>query len=43
MQDSFLLLSQEGLNLKVVSEAISNVKASGVAIDIGIRYATGGK
>mgnify|MGYP003950215471 FL=1 len=30
-----------GLNLKVVSEAISNVKASGVAIDIGIRYATG--
>ncbi len=30
-----------GLNLKVVSEAISNVRAQGVAIDAGIRYVTG--
>ena len=30
-----------GLNLKVVSNSISNVSAQGVAIDAGIRYVTG--
>jgi hypothetical protein len=30
-----------GLNLKVVSQSISNVRAQGVAIDAGIRYITG--
>lgn len=30
-----------GLNLKVVSEVITNVKAQGVALDAGIRYVTG--
>ena len=29
-----------GLNLKVVSQAISNVRAQGMAIDAGIRYVT---
>lgn len=30
-----------GLNVKLISESISNVKASGVAFDAGIRYITG--
>ena len=30
-----------GINLKVINEAIANVKATGVAIDAGIRYVTG--
>ena len=30
-----------GLNLKIVSQSISNVRAQGVAIDAGIRYVTG--
>ena len=30
-----------GITVKAISEAISNVKASGVAIDAGIRYVTG--
>jgi len=30
-----------GLNLKIVSESIANVKAQGVAMDAGIRYVTG--
>ena len=30
-----------GMNLKIVSQSISNVGAQGVAIDAGIRYVTG--
>jgi hypothetical protein len=30
-----------GLNLKIISEAISNVNAQGVALDAGIQYTTG--
>lgn len=30
-----------GINFKVISESISNLKASGIAIDAGIRYVTG--
>lgn len=30
-----------GINVKVISESISNLKANGVAIDAGIRYVTG--
>lgn len=30
-----------GINMKVVSESISNVKSSGIAIDAGVRYVTG--
>ncbi|TNF46871.1 MAG: PorV/PorQ family protein [Bacteroidetes bacterium] len=30
-----------GINFKVISESISNLKASGMAIDAGIRYVTG--
>ena len=30
-----------GLNIKIISESISNVSASGVAIDAGIQYVTG--
>lgn len=30
-----------GINFKVISESISNLKTSGVAIDAGIRYVTG--
>jgi hypothetical protein len=30
-----------GINFKVISESISNLKANGVAIDAGIRYVTG--
>ncbi len=30
-----------GINFKVISESISNMKATGVAIDAGIRYVTG--
>ena len=30
-----------GINVKVVSESISNLRSSGVAIDAGIRYVTG--
>lgn len=30
-----------GINFKVISENISNLKASGIAIDAGIRYVTG--
>lgn len=30
-----------GLNVKLVSESIANVKASGVAFDAGVRYVTG--
>ena len=30
-----------GINFKVISESISNVKASGMALDAGIRYVTG--
>jgi hypothetical protein len=32
-----------GLQLKVISQSISNVKSQGVAIDAGIRYVTGEK
>lgn len=32
-----------GINFKVISENISNLKASGIAIDAGIRYVTGDK
>jgi hypothetical protein len=32
-----------GINLKILSESISNVSASGVAIDAGIQYVTGRK
>lgn len=32
-----------GINIKIVSESISNVKASTVAIDAGIQYVTGKK
>lgn len=32
-----------GINFKVISESISNLKANGVAIDAGIRYVTGEK
>jgi hypothetical protein len=32
-----------GINFKVISENISNLKASGIAIDAGIRYVTGEK
>lgn len=32
-----------GVNLKILSESISNVKATGVAIDAGIQYVTGRK
>lgn len=32
-----------GINIKVISESISNLKASGVAMDVGIRYVTGEK
>lgn len=31
-----------GFNLKIISESISNVTASGIAIDAGIQYITGG-
>ena len=30
-----------GINFKVISESISNLRASGIAIDAGIRYVTG--
>ena len=30
-----------GINLKVVSESITNIKAQGIAFDAGIRYVTG--
>ena len=30
-----------GINFKVISESISNMKANGIAIDAGIRYVTG--
>jgi hypothetical protein len=30
-----------GINFKVISESISNLKSSGIAIDAGIRYVTG--
>ena len=30
-----------GINFKVISESISNLRASGVALDAGIRYVTG--
>lgn len=30
-----------GINLKVINESIANLKATGVAIDAGIRYVTG--
>lgn len=32
-----------GINLKIISESISNVKSTGVAIDAGIQYVTGRK
>ncbi|MES2589794.1 MAG: PorV/PorQ family protein [Bacteroidota bacterium] len=32
-----------GINFKVISESIDNLKANGVAIDAGIRYVTGEK
>ncbi len=32
-----------GINFKVISESIANLRASGVAIDAGIRYVTGEK
>lgn len=32
-----------GINIKVISESIANLKATGVAIDAGIRYVTGEK
>jgi len=32
-----------GVNLKIISESISDVSAQGVAIDAGIQYVTGGK
>ncbi|MES2799113.1 MAG: PorV/PorQ family protein [Bacteroidota bacterium] len=32
-----------GINFKVISESISNLRSSGIAIDAGIRYVTGEK
>ncbi|MBN2745213.1 MAG: PorV/PorQ family protein [Bacteroidales bacterium] len=32
-----------GINIKVISESISNVKSTGIAIDAGIQYVTGRK
>jgi hypothetical protein len=32
-----------GVNLKVISESITNLKTNGVAMDVGIRYVTGEK
>ncbi len=32
-----------GINFKVISESIANLKASGIALDAGIRYVTGEK
>jgi hypothetical protein len=32
-----------GINFKIISESIANLKANGVAIDAGIRYVTGEK
>lgn len=32
-----------GINIKILSESVSNVKASGIAIDAGIQYVTGKK
>ena len=38
---SFSTTISGGINFKVISESMSNMKASGVAIDVGVRYVTG--
>jgi len=40
---SFSASISGGINFKVISENISNLKASGMALDAGIRYVTGEK
>jgi hypothetical protein len=40
---SFSSSIHAGINMKVVSESISNLKCTGVAFDAGIRYVTGEK
>jgi len=38
---SFSSTISGGINFKVISESMSNMKATGVAIDVGVRYVTG--
>jgi hypothetical protein len=38
---SFSSSISAGINLKVISESISNLRTSGIALDAGIRYVTG--
>lgn len=38
---SFSTTISGGINFKVISESMSNMRASGVAIDVGVRYVTG--
>lgn len=38
---SFSSTISGGINFKVISESMSNMRASGVAIDVGVRYVTG--
>lgn len=38
---SFSTTISGGINFKVISESMSNMKASGVAVDVGVRYVTG--
>ncbi len=40
---SFSSSIHAGINMKVISESMSNMKAMGVALDVGIRYVTGEK
>jgi hypothetical protein len=40
---SFTKSISGGINFKVISESIANLKATGMAIDAGIRYVTGEK
>lgn len=38
---SFSTSIHAGINLKVISESMTNMKSTGVAMDVGIRYVTG--
>ena len=40
---SFSSSIHAGINMKVISESMTNMKAMGVALDVGIRYVTGEK
>jgi hypothetical protein len=40
---SFSTSIHAGINFKVISESMTNMKSSGVAMDVGIRYVTGEK